>query len=149
MNKSLLRNTKMNSASNLKARLLFVLAITFVGNSRVAAGNNQNAGRKLDEIPGKYFFEFWSTNISLFFFFGACQVVVHLCMLYCTRQRVIHVLQRSLLCQLSQLIQPSSVFYSSFVLFRNCIPVIKITPLLFFVLCSFFTRALFPPITSS
>ncbi|KAK4590859.1 hypothetical protein RGQ29_021164 [Quercus rubra] len=42
----------MNSASNLKARLLFVLAITFVGNSRVAAGNNQNAGRKLDEIPG-------------------------------------------------------------------------------------------------
>ena len=49
----------MNSASNLKARLLFVLAITFVGNSRVAAGNNQNAGRKLDEIPGEYFFEFW------------------------------------------------------------------------------------------
>nr|XP_023885786.1 putative leucine-rich repeat receptor-like serine/threonine-protein kinase At2g19230 [Quercus suber] len=42
----------MNSASNLKARLLFVLVITFVGNSRLAAGNNQNAGRKLDEIPG-------------------------------------------------------------------------------------------------
>ena len=59
MNKSLLRKTKMNSASNLKARLLFVLAITFVGNSRLAAGNNQNAGRKLDEIPGEYFFEFW------------------------------------------------------------------------------------------
>ncbi|KAM3699608.1 hypothetical protein ACJW31_05G038300 [Castanea mollissima] len=42
----------MNNASNLKARLLFVLAITFVGNSRLAAGNNQNAGRKLNEIPG-------------------------------------------------------------------------------------------------
>ncbi|KAM4100046.1 hypothetical protein ACB094_05G039100 [Castanea mollissima] len=43
----------MNNASNLKARLLFVLAITFVGNLRLAAGNNQNAGRKLDEIsPG-------------------------------------------------------------------------------------------------
>ncbi|KAL0010257.1 hypothetical protein SO802_005365 [Lithocarpus litseifolius] len=52
MNKSLMRKTKMNSASKLKARLLFVLAITFVGNSRLAAGNNQNAGRKLDEIPG-------------------------------------------------------------------------------------------------
>ena len=86
MNKSLLRKTKMNSASNLKARLLFVLAITFVGNSRLATGNNQNAGRKLDEIPGEYFFEFWSTNIFFFFFFfGACQVVVHICMLSCTR----------------------------------------------------------------
>ncbi|XP_030949055.1 putative leucine-rich repeat receptor-like serine/threonine-protein kinase At2g19230 [Quercus lobata] len=42
----------MNGASNLKARLLFVLAITFLGNSRLAAGTNQNAGRKLDEIPG-------------------------------------------------------------------------------------------------
>nr|POF10769.1 putative leucine-rich repeat receptor-like serine/threonine-protein kinase [Quercus suber] len=42
----------MNGASNLKARLLFVLAITFLGNSILAAGNNQNAGRKLDEIPG-------------------------------------------------------------------------------------------------
>ena len=62
MNKSLLRKTKMNRASNLKARLLFVLAITFVGNSRLAAGNDQNAGRKLDEIPGEYFFEFWSTT---------------------------------------------------------------------------------------
>ena len=85
MNKSLLRKTKMNSASNLQARLLFVLAITFVGNSRLTAGNNQNAGRKLDETPGEYFFEFWLTNISFFFFFGACQVVVHICMLSCTR----------------------------------------------------------------
>ena len=61
----------MNSASNLKARLLFVLALTFVGNSRLAAGNNQNAGRKLDEIPGKYFF--FPISLSC-----ACQVVVHI-----------------------------------------------------------------------
>ena len=73
MNKNLLRKTKMNGASNLKARLLFVLAITFLGNSRLAAGNNQNAGRKLDEIPGKYFFPIFPSC--------ACQVVVHICML--------------------------------------------------------------------
>ncbi|XP_075664903.1 putative leucine-rich repeat receptor-like serine/threonine-protein kinase At2g19230 [Castanea sativa] len=52
MNKNLLRKTKMNGASNLKARFLFFLAITFLGNSNLAAGNNQNAVRKLDEIPG-------------------------------------------------------------------------------------------------
>ena len=74
MKKNLLRKTKMNGASNLKARLLFVLAITFLGNSRLAAGNNQNAGRKLDEIPGKYFF-------FPIFLSCACQVVVHICML--------------------------------------------------------------------
>ena len=39
----------------LKAWLPFVLAIAILCNSRLAAGNNQNARRKLnDEIPGKY-----------------------------------------------------------------------------------------------
>ncbi|XP_030968231.1 putative leucine-rich repeat receptor-like serine/threonine-protein kinase At2g19230 [Quercus lobata] len=44
----------MDGASNLKkVWLLFVLAIAILGNSRLAAGNNQYAGRKLDdEIPG-------------------------------------------------------------------------------------------------
>ena len=39
----------------LKAWLPVVLAIVILGNSRLAAGNNHYAGRKLnDEIPGKY-----------------------------------------------------------------------------------------------
>ena len=50
----------MDGASNLKkAWLLFVLAMAILGNSRLAAGNNQYAGRKLDdEIPGMYVFKY-------------------------------------------------------------------------------------------
>ena len=41
------------------------------------------------------------------------------------------------------------IFYSSFVLFRNCIPMIKITPLLFFCSLFFFLLELCSLLTSS
>ena len=144
MNKKLQRKTKMNGASNLKARLLFVLAITFIGNSILAAGNNQNAGRKLDEIHGKNFFEFWSTNISIFvFFFGSSQsffgvLAKLLCIYACffldslvsyngaSNSWGLFVIEKFAV--LLYLIQPS--FSSSFDLLRSCIPMTKITPLL-------------------
>jgi hypothetical protein len=66
-----------------KAWLFFAFAIAnILGNSKLAAGKNQHAGRKLAaDIPGN--------NVHIIFF-GACQVLIITCMHICLPGVLIH-----------------------------------------------------------